>query len=69
MDKHLSNFGFRLMSLEFTLRDLFRPRKNILREVGIKPGFWVLDYGCGPGTYVIAVAKVARERWDTIAYR
>jgi ubiquinone/menaquinone biosynthesis C-methylase UbiE len=58
VDKQLSNFDFRLMSLEFKLRDFFRPRKGILKEVGIKPGFHVLDYGCGPGSYITAVAEL-----------
>ncbi len=58
MDKHLSNFGFRLMSLAFKLRDFFRPRKDILQEVGIGAGFQVLDYGCGPGAYVANVAEM-----------
>ncbi|MBA7679381.1 2-methoxy-6-polyprenyl-1,4-benzoquinol methylase [subsurface metagenome] len=31
---------------------------NVLEEVGIKPGFHVLDYGCGPGGYIIAVAEL-----------
>ena len=56
MDKRLSNLGFRLMSLEFKIRDFFHPRKNILQEVGIKKGFQVLDYGSGPGAYVTAAA-------------
>lgn len=38
MDKRLSNFGFRLISLEFKLRDFLRPRKGILKKVGIKQG-------------------------------
>ncbi|MDP2720185.1 MAG: hypothetical protein U1D67_05650 [Dehalococcoidia bacterium] len=58
MARHLSDFGFRLMSLEFKLRDFVRPRDSILKEVGIKTGFKVLDYGCGPGAYVIAVAEL-----------
>jgi len=57
-DKLPSDWGFRLMALEFKLRDFFRPRKGILKEIGIKPGFWVLDYGCGPGSYVMAVAEM-----------
>ena len=53
-----SNLDFRLMSLIYKLRDFFRPRNSILREVGIKPGFTVLDYGCGPGSYVIPTAEL-----------
>jgi len=31
---------------------------NILEEVGIKLGFHVLDYGCGPGSYIIPLAEL-----------
>jgi ubiquinone/menaquinone biosynthesis C-methylase UbiE len=34
---------------------------NILKEVGIKPGFQVLDYGCGPGSYIIPLAELVGE--------
>jgi ubiquinone/menaquinone biosynthesis C-methylase UbiE len=34
---------------------------NILKEVGIKPGFSVLDYGCGPGGYITAAAQLVTE--------
>lgn len=29
-----------------------------MKEVGIKPGFRVLDYGCGPGSYLIPLAEL-----------
>jgi len=57
MDKPMPNIGFKFMSLAFTLRDLLLPRKYVLEEVGIKPGFHILDYGCGPGSYT----KIAAE--------
>ena len=59
MDKPMSNFDFGFMSLGYKFRDLFIPRRNVLAEVGIKPGFHVLDYGCGPGGYIIAAAELA----------
>ena len=58
MDKLMSDFGFKAMALTFKLRDFFRPRRNIVKEVGIKPGFHVLDYGCGSGSYIAAVAEL-----------
>jgi ubiquinone/menaquinone biosynthesis C-methylase UbiE len=61
MDKPASNFHFRFMSLGYKFRDLRLPRKNILEEVGIKPGFRVLDYGCGPGSYIIPLAELVGE--------
>lgn len=54
----MGNFDFRCMLVFFTFRDFFLPRKNILKEVGIKPGFHVLDYGCGSGGYLIATAEL-----------
>ena len=58
MDKPEPNFHFKLMSFSYKFRDFFFPRKNILKEVGIKPGFHVLDYGCGPGSYITSLAEL-----------
>jgi ubiquinone/menaquinone biosynthesis C-methylase UbiE len=52
MAKAQSSLSFWLMSLSFKFRDFFSPPKNSLKEVGIKTGFQVLDYGCGPGGYI-----------------
>lgn len=49
------------MTLLFKLRDLLRPRGKILDEVGIRPGFTVLDYGCGPGGYILPTLKLIGE--------
>jgi len=61
MDKPMSNFDFKFMFLGYRFRDFSLPRKNILKEVGIKPGFYVLDYGCGPGSYIIPLAELVGE--------
>ena len=58
MDKPMGNLAFRFMSFGFVFRDLFSPRRNILNEVGIRPGFHILDYGCGPGSYSIVAAEM-----------
>jgi len=58
MGKPEPNFHFKLMSFSYKFRDIFSPRKNILKEVGIKAGFHVLDYGCGPGSYIAAAAEL-----------
>jgi len=58
MDKPEPKFHFKVMSFTYKFRDFFLPRRNILKEVGIKPGFYVLDYGCGPGSYIIAAAEL-----------
>jgi ubiquinone/menaquinone biosynthesis C-methylase UbiE len=56
--KPKSNLDFRLMSLTYKLRDFLQPRMNILKEVGIAAGFHVLDYGCGPGSYIAPLAEL-----------
>ncbi|MBN1161016.1 MAG: class I SAM-dependent methyltransferase [Dehalococcoidales bacterium] len=56
--KTQSRLDFKIMSLGFKIRDIFRPRSRIAEEVGIKNGYRVLDYGCGPGSYVMPVTKL-----------
>ena len=53
-----SNLDFRFMSLTYKFRDFFRSRMSILEEVGIEAGFHVLDYGCGPGSYLRPLAEL-----------
>lgn len=58
MDKPMSNIRFKFMSFGYKFRDFFLPRKNTLKEAAIKPGFHVLDYGCGPGSCTFLLAKL-----------
>lgn len=58
MDEPMSNLHFKLMSFGLKLRDIILPRRTILEEVRIKPGFHILDYGCGPGSYSIVAAEL-----------
>jgi len=55
----MTNIWFKLMAAEFKIRDYRHPRKEIVGEVGLKEGFKVLDYGCGPGSYVLPVSQTA----------
>jgi len=61
MDSPMANLMFNGMTLFFKVRDFILPREEILDEVGIKPGFRVLDYGCGPGGYVPGAAELVGE--------
>ena len=58
MEKSESAIGYKLMILTFKIRDVFSPRNNVLSEVGIKPGSSVLDYGAGPGSYIIPLSSL-----------
>ena len=53
-----SNLGFKLMAFGYKFRDLLLPRREILKEARIEPGYSILDYGCGPGGYVSAAAAL-----------
>ncbi len=50
------NFHFQWLALAYKLRDFLRPRIQIPKETGIQNGFHVLDYGCGPGSYIVPLA-------------
>jgi ubiquinone/menaquinone biosynthesis C-methylase UbiE len=67
MGKNMSGLEFYLMSLSFSFRDFFSPRKNILKEVGIKEGFHVLDFGCGPGGYLLPLTKLTGKSGKVFA--
>jgi ubiquinone/menaquinone biosynthesis C-methylase UbiE len=57
----MSNLAFNGMSFFFKLRYFLFPPRGILREVGIKPGFRVLDYGCGPGGYLLDTVELVGQ--------
>lgn len=58
MEKKMSNTGFRMMiHVGMPIRNLFMPPEKMLAEVEVKPGYKVLDYGCGPGTFTILMAE------------
>ena len=48
----LSGVGFQLMALMFRVRSIIHPPKKRLDEIGIAPGMAIVDYGCGPGSYI-----------------
>jgi ubiquinone/menaquinone biosynthesis C-methylase UbiE len=58
MDTPVSNSQFRFMAHWYRIRDILAPRIKILAEVGIRSGFRVLDFGCGPGSYLIPISRL-----------
>lgn len=58
MGRRQSRLDFRGMALTLKLRDLLSPRQKIIQDIDIKTGYHVLDYGCGPGGYIPAVAEM-----------
>jgi SAM-dependent methyltransferase len=55
--KPMHKLNFKAVSLILKSRDFFYPPYKVLDEVRIRPNDYVLDFGCGPGSYSIAVAQ------------
>jgi len=52
----------------FKIRDLLIPRGPILEYAGIRPGFHVVDYGCGPGSYVLLLSQMVGGKGRVYAF-
>jgi ubiquinone/menaquinone biosynthesis C-methylase UbiE len=46
-----------MTTIGMPIRNIFLPPRKMLSEVEIKPGYHVLDYGCGPGTFSRLISK------------
>jgi len=53
-----NNFTYRLELAVIRMRDLLRPPTKVLAEAGVRNGMTVLDFGCGPGGFSLAAAKL-----------
>ena len=58
IQKPMQKLNFRIISFILKLRDVFYPPKYILKDIRINPGDTVLDFGCGPGSYSVAIAEL-----------
>jgi ubiquinone/menaquinone biosynthesis C-methylase UbiE len=58
---------FRMMAATMQLRDRIRPPERILDTMGIGEGMCVVDYGCGPGSYIRRASELAGERGHVFA--
>ncbi len=66
-DRPMPAFFFWGMSAIFKIRDWVRPRAALLNEIPLKRGDTVLDYGCGPGSYIPGLAARAGQNGAVIA--
>lgn len=60
MQKPMHDLNFKAISIILKIRDAFYPPKYILKDIKIRPGSCVLDFGCGPGSYSIAIAELLK---------
>jgi ubiquinone/menaquinone biosynthesis C-methylase UbiE len=56
-----SNLSFRLMSVVFFIRDFLLPVGKRLSRFGIRKGFVVVDFGCGPGSYLEQASQIVGD--------
>ena len=59
--ENISNIPFRIMSFILSLRDVFVPVGNRINGFGIDNGSVVIDFGCGPGSYIERVSQVVGD--------
>jgi ubiquinone/menaquinone biosynthesis C-methylase UbiE len=65
--KRLPNIAFRMMAFYLGLRHRLEDVTKPLKQAGIKEGQTVLDFGCGPGHYAIAAAKMVGAKGKVYA--
>lgn len=57
--ERMSSGAFRLRAWPFKVADFFHPKPRRLAGFGLREGFVVVDYGCGPGRYVAEASRRA----------
>lgn len=62
-----SRLFFYFMAVAFKIRDTLKSRKKVLEEVNIKPGYVILDFGCGPGSYTFIASEMAGKEGKVYA--
>ena len=65
--ERMPNIAFKLMSFIFKITDIFCPLEKRINSFGIKEGFTVIDYGCGPGRYLKTVSRLVSEKGKVYA--
>lgn len=58
MKRIFSDFRFRIMTWMLRRRDRPEFLEPVLAEAGISRGMTVLDFGCGPGSFSVAAARI-----------
>jgi ubiquinone/menaquinone biosynthesis C-methylase UbiE len=66
-EEQLPNIAFRLMSFVISIRDLLFPVGKRLDRFGIRQGFYVVDVGCGPGSYIARASQLVGDRGKVYA--
>ncbi|MEA2037450.1 MAG: class I SAM-dependent methyltransferase [Nanoarchaeota archaeon] len=60
--ERMPDIAFRMMSFIFKICDIFSSVDKRIDYFGIKEGFTVIDYGCGPGRYLKRASQLVGGR-------
>ncbi|MCP4604781.1 MAG: class I SAM-dependent methyltransferase [Proteobacteria bacterium] len=63
----MPGLAFRVMSAMFWVRDKFISLDKLLDEFDIREGQTVVDFGCGPGTYIEKASALVGESGKVLA--
>lgn len=63
----MPDWAFRTMALIFRLRDALFAVDRRLDEFDLRPGQTVVDYGCGPGTYLRRASELVGPQGRVLA--
>jgi ubiquinone/menaquinone biosynthesis C-methylase UbiE len=63
----IPNSAFRIMSLIFVIRDRLASPWSVLDQFGIERGQTVVDYGCGPGSYLRRASELVGPEGRVLA--
>jgi len=63
----MPDFTFGMMKIMFVIYYFFRPAGRYLKKFGIKPGYTVIDYGCGPGACIKDASSMVGDQGTVYA--
>ena len=59
--ENIPNIPFRVMSFFLSIRDVFAPVSERVDSFGIENGSVVVDFGCGPGSYIERASRAVGD--------
>ena len=57
----MPNIAFHMMSFMINIHEHFSHYSEHLKNFGIKKGYTIIDYGCGPGRYIKKASQIVGE--------
>lgn len=65
--EHIPDISFRVMSFFLAVRDIFFPVNKCLAKFNIEKGSTIVDFGCGPGSYIEEASRLVGNKGKVYA--